>query len=334
MKTLILSHKHHLAPLAWRLSREGEQVELITCKKRYQGAWAGRLPQAIPPGQPIYPEHPDLKPWVEAASRGEIRIITDYMAALSAFGDSTHLFYTLKTANPSRENYSVVLGAWWTGEEWLLPHWYIPEWGLFPGGLGAEVIAGGTVLRGSSYPLDTLAPLESALQQVNFKGLVGAGLRWVEATGKLEPTGMFTAGWSEWLHWELALGELPSLTTLLGGDPQPTDLAPFTVGVVLSQPPWPIVGTPAPPSVPLELNPEVTRRVFFHDIKVEAGQVMTAGSDGLVGVARGTGRSLARARQVALTVAGLVNFPERQLRMDVGLGVDQAVVALEGLGYW
>ena len=334
MKTLIYSHKHYLAPLAWRLSREGEDVSLVTLKKRYQGVWSGRLPQAIEGGADIQPDHPDLKPWVESAALGETRVITDVKSAVPSFSGSTHFFYTLKMPAPSRENYNLVLGAWWDGTTWQLPHWYLPEWGLFPGGLGSEVIAGGTILRGSTYPLDLLQPLEGPLTEAGFKGLVGLGVRYVESSGKLEPTQMFTAGWGEWLHWELALGELESLNLLLTHGDHHLGLPPFTVGIVVSQPPWPSVGFPTPPSVDLTFTPEVTKKIFFHDINIVEGKITTCGADGLVGVARGSGRSLAKARQVALVTADAIRFPERQLRPDVGAGADNLVVALEQLGYW
>jgi len=334
VKTLILSYRHHLAPLAWRLSREEVPVELVVTKKRYQKAWDGRLEKAVR-GEDLPLDHPDLKPWVEAALVGESRVLTDLTSVLhSDLGGSTHLFFTLKTPPPTQENYSLVLGTWFNGTDWKLLHWYVPDWGLFPGGMGAHVMAGGTVLHGSTYPVGLLEPLREPLMEAGFRGLVGLGLRYVESSGQLEPTGYFHAGWDDWLHWELAMCELPSWASLLEDSPQPDDLPPFTVGVVVSQPPWPAVGHPVPPRVELHLQPQVTKGIFFHDICVEDGRVYTAGCDGLVGVARGSAKSLPRAKAKALATADALTLSERQLRPDVGGNVDLVVSGLEELGLW
>lgn len=337
MKTLVLSHKHYLAPLAWRLSREGAETTLLVTKKRYQRAWEGRLPKPLS-GRDIPLDDLDLKPWVEAALTGDTQVLTDLtQVPHSDFGAAPNLFFTLKTEAPTRDNYSLVLGGWFNGS-WHLPHWYVPDWGLFPGGTGPEVVAGGAVLRGRAYPTDILEQLTEPLSQVGFRGLVGAGVRYNETSGKLEPTGHFHAGWDDWLHWELALCELPSWTSLLEGSSQtegPTnDLPPYTVGVVVSQPPWPSVGHPVPAQVELALAPQITKNTFFHDICVEEGRVLTAGTDGLVGVARGVGRSLDRARGQALATVGGLVFRERQVRLDVGAQVPGVVVGLEELGWW
>lgn len=333
---LILSHKHYLAPLAWRLSREGAEVTLIITKKRYQGAWEGRLDKPLK-GRDIPLEDPNLKPWVEAALLGENRVVTDLtQAPHSTLGGSTHLLFTLKTPKPTPDNYSLVLGGWFSQAHWSLLHWYLPEWGLFPGGGGAEVIAGGTVLRGRAYPTEVLDPLTGHLAQATFTGLVGVGVRYDKASGRLEPTGYFHAGWDDWLHWELALCEVTSWASLLNGDSLQPDAAlpPFTVGLTVTQPPWPSVGQPVPPRVELALGPETTKTLFLHDVVVDGGRVFTAGCDGLVGVARGVGRSLGRARAGALATAGALRFPERQARGDVASQVEAAVGALEGLGWW
>jgi hypothetical protein len=207
---------------------------------------------------------------------------------------------------------------------------------MFPGGIGAEVMAGGTVLRGPQYPGDILHQLNEPLTQAGFRGLVGVGLRYNQTSAQLEPTGYFHAGWDDWLHWELALCEVPSWASLMDGSPNAeSDFLPeFTTGIVVSQPPWPSVGQPVPPSVELAIQPQFTKNIFFHDIMVSGGKVFTAGVDGLIGVARGTGRSLGKARGVALAVAGAMAFPERQARVDVGASVETVLVALEEMGWW
>lgn len=332
MKTLVLSRTHHLAPLAWRLSREGVEVEMVVTKKRYQRSRAGHITQPLG-GRDLQLEDPDLKPWLELAQQGALRVITDHPhVATSEWAKCPNLFATL----PSQPTPgALVLGAWFSGGEWSLHHWYVPDWGLFPGGLGAQVVAGGTVLRGRSYPVSLLAPLAEPFTEAGFRGPVGVSVTIDKDSGQLASTA-FTAGWSEWLHWGLMLSELPDWDSLLGGAPQPeSDLPPYTVGVVVSQPPWPHVGQPVPPRVGVAVETEATKNLFLYDVATgEGGQLVTTGADGLVSVARGFGWSLGRARAQALAGAAGVQVREKQVRVDTGQQVEGVLLALEQLGWW
>ncbi|MHA2265731.1 MAG: hypothetical protein ACXAEN_25345, partial [Candidatus Thorarchaeota archaeon] len=43
MKALVISHRHHLLPYAWRLKQEGCEVDVIIDRDSYEKAWEGRF---------------------------------------------------------------------------------------------------------------------------------------------------------------------------------------------------------------------------------------------------------------------------------------------------
>lgn len=330
---LVLSYTHSLLPLAWRLRREGAEVRVLVVKKRYQPAWSGKLYKEevgsfekgvrdIGPAQ--------WEPWVEQAKAGEIAVVTDTEAALPAFAGSPHLFPTVKGATYGTPG--LVLGAWFDQGAWYHPHWFFPEWGAWPGGGGPTVLGGGTVVRPA--PIGPwLAGVAGPLSEIGYRGLVGVGLAYAQASGEFQPTG-FQAGWAP-IHWHLFMEGLESWTALVDGRPteaQPTSDT-YTVGVVVSQPPWPTIGSPSPPQVELSsVTPEVSGSTFFHDIRLKGSVLSTGGTDGLIGITRGSGRTLQRARTRALLTAGAIRFPERQMRTDIASNVDASLAVLEELG--
>jgi hypothetical protein len=43
VKALVISHRHHLLPFAWRLKQEGCEVDVIIDRDSYEKAWEGRF---------------------------------------------------------------------------------------------------------------------------------------------------------------------------------------------------------------------------------------------------------------------------------------------------
>ena len=90
-----------------------------------------------------------------------------------------------------------------------------------------------------------------------------------------------------------------------------------------------------PPVVPV-MGPkeEDFRDIYLHDVKMEQGQLLTAGTDGLVAVVRGSGQRPASARAKALRTASTFRLPQIQVRLDAGQQVEQTLNFLEdhGLG--
>jgi hypothetical protein len=42
VKVLVASDQHYLLPFAWRLKREGVDVEVLVFKDRFESAWEGK----------------------------------------------------------------------------------------------------------------------------------------------------------------------------------------------------------------------------------------------------------------------------------------------------
>ena len=333
MNTLVISETHHLLPLAWRLKKELEpthKLEVVVVHKRYQDAWAGRLQKAKHhPGKGVV----HFDEWVQPAMDGELRVLTDSPKAMEQFKGAPHLFGLAPSTEPDTHP-ELMMGAWFDKGDITHPHWVVPDWGLWPGGLGADVLGGATMIEPPVFrgPVAILEALRAPLEE--FRGLVSVGLKFVQASRDFQAVG-YQAGWP-WLHSGLFAQTLPSLVELLDGKAEPTPGPRFSVGIPVSQAPWPFVGTPKPASVELQgLSPEVTKHVLFHDIRIERGsEVWTGGNDGLVGVAHGQGRLPALARARSLAVANQLSLPEGQARTDVGSQVDRVLMAFEPLGLW
>jgi hypothetical protein len=74
----------------------------------------------------------------------------------------------------------------------------------------------------------------------------------------------------------------------------------------------------------------------FHDIQVESDGVVTAGTDGLVGVVTGAGHSwdMLRARVVGLAAELASLVPGAQYRLDFGQSIPMVVGAMENVGIY
>lgn len=327
MKVLVFSHHHHLLPFAWRLHREGVEVETAVWRDRYSRAWEGRLPKVLPPK----PTPEDLAPFVESALTGELVVVTDSQKGQEAFAGALHL-YGMGPTQPFSRLPNLLYAGWFTGEDELkAPHWLVPDWGLWPGGLGPAALGGCTLLKTPRNP--SLSPEYAAiLRGANFRGLVSVGMEYVEASGELAQVG-FLAGWN-FLFTHLFVSGLQNFAATLAGEEPILEEKNFVVGLPVSIPPYPIQNAPGAAQVRLEgVTNDLARQCFFHDFTMKGSELWTAGLDGLVAVVRGSGNSLAAAQGVALAVSTALPLPQKQFRLDVGGRVPTLLVGLERLGY-
>lgn len=332
MKVLVISHTHSLLPLAWRMHREGHDVQTCVWNARYEAAWEGRLVKS-PTGPPGV-KREALAPQIAEAMAGELLVVTDSHKAQELFKGAPRLMGTAPSLPWSRPPQLCAL-AWFEGEHFQSrnPLWWMPDWGLWPSGFGALIPGGGVLaIGGAPKPLDCLAPLEAPLAQQQFTGLVLVGLDYLEAARELVPTG-FVAGWP-WLATHAWMEQLTELGGFLAGGAAVFNGKRYVCVLPVSQPPWPTKGAPGPAPVKLEgLTPEITKRCFWHDIQVVGSDVQTAGLDGLVAVAAGSGMTLGRAQARALEAALALPLPDKQMRPDVGSSAVGMLNALEELGY-
>lgn len=329
MKVLVLSHQHGLAPLAWRLKREGADVQFCVWSQKYEPTWGGRLVKS-PTGKPNE-KAAQLGELVQPAIDGELVVVTDSDRGMELFGGAKHLYGIVDSHQWPHLPALCVVG-WFDGESWSGRRWCVPDWGLWPGGLGAQVMGGCTLIAGDTFP-PVMEVFTDGLKGLGFKGLVTVGLDYLEAGRELVPTG-FVAGWPS-LVTTAWMSECTNLSTVLDGTTPPnlTD-KPFVVALPVSMPPYPVRGAPGPSSVPLAgLTKDITQYCYFHDMEVKGNDVWTAGLNGLVAVVAAPGHSMYTAHRRALGAAVSLPLPDKQFRPDVGERVNMVLSSLEQLNY-
>jgi hypothetical protein len=295
MKVLVVSYKHGLLPYAWRLQREGCDVETVVVRERYRRAWSGLL---------------DVRGSIDDVVDARERVlVTDSSLAIRKLSGVALRVFGFVGSAEDLGGYPYRLAAWFNGEELSGYHAWFPELGVAAGGLGKRCVSAGLLSGTAALAEQARNALEPRRDEIKASG--HRGLVWL-ADGALQ------GGWS-FLHAHLFVGE-QSLQALIEGG---AAVAPqgWICGVVVSVPPWPLeCNLPSAPAVLEGWNDEDQRAVFFHDISVDpaARAVRVGGTDGLVGVVRGVGLVPELARARALSIVGRLALPEAQVRPDVG----------------
>ncbi len=241
----------------------------------------------------------------------------------------------------------VGVGAFFDGRQFLQPAVIDFEHKhLFPGDLGELTGEMGTVLsyRGSEALFSAvLAPLAPLLADGGYVGYLNVNLI-ANADGlwPLEFTSRFGyPGYAicEALHaepWEAIFARL-----LRGQGGRFATQAGWACGVVLTVPPFPW-RHPDPRlarGLPVCLRPTLgeadRERLQFAEVALEHGLLVTSGPCGYVGVATGTGPTIAAAQAQAVRLAQGVVVPNLRWRRDIGQGlVDGGLERLQALGWW
>ena len=315
---LVVTHKHGLTPFANRLRNEGHDVEIIVWKPRYAKAWDGRFKSLV--------RHEEGTPSAEALETVQAALDTGELVLLSDFPHPLPLTSPVQSFNMGTQEASepLRLGAWISPEGTIeAPHLMIYDMGLWPGGLGLQKAAGATIVRLEAGAAEAARDLLSERDEDLCEGLVEFDLG-ADEDGDIK-LGAHNEGWN-WLQSHAFTADLVSLGQILQDGPVNWG-EKFTTVVPVSVPPWPEYGRAAA-EVPIgPLPPETRADVMWHDVALdlENKSLRTAGLDGLVGVAYGSGGSPALALQRALTVAAAIDVPEKQWRPDVGRQVQRVL---------
>lgn len=334
MKVLVLSQKHGLLPFAYRLTREGHDVEVLVEKPRYRKAWKGRLKSFEPP------EGTDAetlrKAVRESAEESGAVVLTDSARWTKEFDGYDKLFASVPSDEVLPEP---GICAWWNGTQFVGRHLFLTEWGLWPGGMGSLVPGAGVLVRPELWDSrfeQALLALQPQLE--GFRGLVRAHLGVEGDNGEAE---LKVAGWSggwQFLHTHAFVSDLENLGDVLEGL-EPMFPHKYVVVAPLSVPPWPtacnVNANPAP-LLTTQGEPfpkDLLKHFFFHDVVVEEEGVRLAGIDGLLGVVRGSANNLQLAQQRALNLLQHTGLPERQFRQDLATTTGVALAHLEGMGF-
>jgi hypothetical protein len=319
---LLLSHTHGLLPLALRLKREGHPVEHIPWRHRYEKAWEGAIETGLKGERKRDSE--SLAALIALANDGQVRVLADHPRWLELFGNSKDLWAT----RPPVGDPSVLRACgWWDGEHLQSPHLLVVDLGAWPGGQGALVEGGATLVRGwEGLVRSVWEPYLDALKSSGHRGLVQAHL------GHGLDVQWWSGGWTALhLHAWLSALETP-VGVLLEGLPAVLPKT-YTVVVPVTVPPWPVACDQHSLESEVLAPKEALSQALWHDTRVVEGKLLVAGLDGLVAVARGSAHGLGLARTRALAVATSIRVPQRQLRGDVGGLVERTLAHIETAGW-
>lgn len=334
MRFLVASLRAELLPLAHRLRREGHEVEALVWRARYEAAWEGALTKSV--------RHSDGTLEIAALEtrlREADRVLTTVRRVQELCPTAYGVAPKLTEVEPRDR---LLLGGWFSGEEIQAPHLLVADWGVYPGGLGAHVLGGLTLVKLGTggettpnakqpYPAFVGGSVQAAIERMksaSFRGLFHFDVEEDVTSGELRLRGL-SCGWPE-LHTFAFVAELANLASTISGE-IPKLQHKYVSAVPVSVPPWPSERQGKGESLPIEgLTPTQQGKLFWLDMQVDGRQLRTAGLDGLVAVAIGASDSTpALARLRALELAGKLSVDGKQVRPDAGLAVDSVLASLE-----
>lgn len=333
MRFVVASLRAELLPLAHRLRREGHDVDALVWRERYEAAWEGALSKSV--------RHSDGTlelAALEQRLREADRVLTSVRRIHELCSTAYAVAPKLTEAEPHDR---LLLGGWFDGEQIQAPHLLVADWGVYPGGLGAHVLGGLTLVRlgesggetrpNANYPAFVGGAVQAAIERmksVSFRGLFHFDVEEDVASGELRLRGL-SAGWPE-LHTFAFVAELENLADTIAGI-RPKLLHKYVSAIPVSIPPWPNERQGKGEVLAIEgLTPTQQGQLFWLDMAVEGRKLRTAGLDGLVAVAIGASDSTpALARLRAVELAQRLQVSGKQFRSDAGAAVDSVLATLE-----
>ncbi len=338
---LVISHTHSLLPFAHRLQRQGHTVKTVVVVRQFENAWHGKLSPSPRAENRRDLDEAFLTALLADAKEGDWIVITDNREIEARLRDEggiapERIYGTCQFDEPVPTSV-VRIGGWFDGEVLRSIFGVVADRGAQQGGMGADVDGALTLVRvdNTDAQAELRELVDSRVQELKsrgFRGLVQFGLEFQTDNGAPQVSGI-DAGWP-FLVTHGFLSENDDIGGLLGGDTAPRLLPKKFVTVLpVSRPPWPTEKAKFRFSTePIDgLTPKQQGRVFWHDVQVdqEAGQLKTAGLDGLVCVARGAADTSSLSLARALEIASSLIMPEKQFRLDAGQQVQNLLAQLE-----
>jgi phosphoribosylamine--glycine ligase len=231
---------------------------------------------------------------------------------------------------PYLDGVEVGVGAYFNGEEFLSPPCIDFEHKrFFPGDMGELTGEMGTVVsyRGAERLFDaTLAKMADLLAETGYCGYINIntivnedGVWPLEFTSRFGYPGFAILEPLQLDSW----ADILSRICRKSGTSFRTR-GEYSVGVVLTVPPFPYLGTnpPSPSRLRVlfrgELTAEDSRHIHYGEVALEQGRLVTAGAIGQVMVVTGIGATIGQARDAAYALAAKVSVPNLRYRHDIG----------------
>lgn len=248
------------------------------------------------------------------------------------------------------EGIEVSVEAWWNGEEWSNHNITIEEKKCWTGNLGPSVgCAFNTIFQiqpSSRLFKMVLDPISSFLQKNGYVGQIDTNSI-VSAEGvphALEFTPRCGYDATPTLVWGEEGGYGDLVAAALGGDNHGKRVdsgLPFHAGVRVHVSPYPFEckseklcheAYSTAEGVPIEIPESVAQDFYLFDAKSESGRVVCAGTNGIIGIAMGSGASPREAGQAAYRVAEKIGVPNRAFRaMDGWKRAESQIPELLGM---
>ena len=258
------------------------------------------------------------------ADGGDVRAILKARIAARSGGDARFVLMD------HVQGIETGVGAFFDGSRFLRPacldwehkHFFAGDMGELTGEMGTVA----TFERSGRLFERTLGRIEPLLREAGHVGWVNLnmivndqGLWPLEFTCRfgypgfavLEP--LQDIAWAELLHG-LAAGTLHSVPTRPG----------FSVGIVLTVPPFPYTRRQLPEPVglpvllPEPMDEEDRRHIHLAEVGMDDGQLVTSGNYGWTMVVTGTGLTIAEAQTAAYAHAARIAVPNLRYRLDIG----------------
>jgi phosphoribosylamine---glycine ligase len=280
---------------------------------------------------------PDAPTFVGRHSAG-----TDVQAILEANGKFVASSFVLMDFI---EGVEMGVGAYFNGEHFLEPaclDWEHKR--FFPGDLGELTGEMGTVVtysRSKRFFNRTLAKMASLLRENGYCGYINLntivneeGIWPLEFTCRFGYPGYAILDPLQKTSWADLFRSMLTRSTI-SFDTE----SGFTVGIVITTPPFPYYRdmVPVPVGLPVlfdgDLSPDELRHVHYGEVALQNGMLVTSGASGYTLVVTGMGQTIEAARDAANVLANKVIVANARYRRDIGARLIEGEFAkVEALG--